>query len=42
MCVDDVVRLRVESCVCVCVCVDDVVRLRVDPWRVCVWMMWLD
>ena len=37
MCVDDVVRLRVESCVCVCVCVcvDDVVRLRVEPWRGC-------
>ena len=29
VCVDDVVRLRVEPCVCVCV--DDVVRLRVEP-----------
>ena len=27
VCVDDVVRLRVEPCVCV----DDVVRLRVEP-----------
>ena len=40
MCVCDVVRLRVEPCVCVCV--DDVVRLRVEPCRVCVWMMWSD
>ena len=40
VCVDDVVRLRVEPCVCVCV--DDVVRLRVEPCRVCVWMMWSD
>ena len=39
VCVDDVVRLRVEPCVCVCV--DDVVRLRVEPC-VCVWMMWSD
>ena len=31
MCVDDVVRLKVEPCVCVCVCVDDVVGLRVEP-----------
>ena len=37
MCVDDVVRVRVEPCVCVCV--DDVVRVRVEPC-VCVWMMW--
>ena len=37
---DDVVGLRVEPCVCVCV--DDVVRLRVEPCRVCVWMMWSD
>ena len=38
MCVDDVVRLRVEPCVCV----DDVVRLSVEPCVcvcVCVWMM---
>ena len=39
VCVDDVVRLRVEPCVCVCV--DDVVGLRVEPC-VCVWMMWSD
>ena len=29
MCVDDVIRLRVEPSLCVCV--DDVVRLRVEP-----------
>ena len=34
VCVDDVVRLRVEPCVRVCV--DDVFRLRVEPCvRVC-------
>ena len=39
VCVDDVVRLRVEPCVCV----DDVVRLRVELCVcVCVWMMWSD
>ena len=38
MCVDDVVGLRVEPSVCVCV-YD--VRLRVEPF-VCVWMMWSD
>ena len=49
VCVDDVVRLRVEPCVCV----DDVVRLRVEPCvcgcgqtdheggALCVWM-WSD
>ena len=38
VCVDDVVRLRVEPCVCVCV--DDVVGLWVEPSVcVCVWMM---
>ena len=37
VCVDDVVRLRVEPCVCVY----DVVRLRMDPC-VCVWIMWSD
>ena len=43
MCEDDVVGLRVEPSVCVCVCVYDVVRLRVEPCVcVCVWMMWSD